>query len=80
MKNKEIVLYDDTNDYEKYDETRHYLFAEYGEEENWACKENIPDERVYEQISQENEESWLDLKYALEKSFHTLLHNDRNLR
>lgn len=71
MKNKEVVLYDDTNDYEKYDETRHYLFAEYGEVENWACKENIPDERVYEQISQENEESWLDLKYALEKSFHT---------
>ena len=43
-KTKEIVLYDDTENYKKFDETRDFLFAVYADENGWACKENIPDE------------------------------------
>ena len=41
-KTKEIVLYDDTENYKKFDETRDFLFAVYADENGWACKENIP--------------------------------------
>ena len=47
---KEIVLYDDTENYKKFDETRDFLFAVYADENGWACKENIPDDEVYKEI------------------------------
>ena len=45
-KTKEIVLYDDTENYKKFDETRDFLFEVYADENGWACKENIPDEKI----------------------------------
>ena len=36
-KTKEIVLYDDTENYKKFDETRDFLFAVYADENGWAC-------------------------------------------
>ena len=41
-KTKEIVLYDDTENYKKFDETRDFLFAVYADENGWACKEIFP--------------------------------------
>ena len=70
-KTKEIVLYDDTENYKKFDETRDFLFAVYADENGWACKENIPDETVYKEIDFQNQETWRDLKDALENSFKT---------
>lgn len=70
-KTKEIVLYDDTENYKKFDETRDFLFAVYADENGWACKENIPDETVYKEIDFQNAETWRDLKDALENSFKT---------
>ena len=69
MKKKEYVLYDDTEDYKKEDETREYLFEEYAEEEGWTCKENIPDERVYEEIAWRNQYEWDDMKDILRSAF-----------
>lgn len=37
---KEVVLYDDTENYKKFDEIRDFLFAVYADENGWACKEN----------------------------------------
>ena len=70
-KTKEIVLYDDTENYKKFDETRDFLFEVYADENGWACKENIPDETVYKEIDFQNTETWRDLKDALENSFKT---------
>lgn len=70
-KTKEIVLYDDTENYKKFDETRDFLFEVYADENGWACKENIPDETVYKEIDFQNAETWRDLKDALENSFKT---------
>ena len=70
-KTKEIVLYDDTENYKKFDETRDFLFEVYADENGWACKENIPDETVYKEIDFQNQETWRDLKDALENSFKT---------
>ena len=36
-KTKEIVLYDDTENYKKFDETRDFLFEIYADENGWAC-------------------------------------------
>ena len=68
---KEVVLYDDTENYKKFDETRDFLFAVYADENGWACKENIPDDEVYKEIDFQNAETWRDLKDALENSFKT---------
>ena len=68
---KEIVLYDDTENYKKFDETRDFLFEVYADENGWACKENIPDDEVYKEIDFQNQETWKDLKDALENSFKT---------
>lgn len=70
-KTKEIVLYDDTENYKKFDETRDFLFEVYADENGWACKENIPDDEVYKEIDFQNQETWRDLKDALENSFKT---------
>lgn len=68
---KEVVLYDDTENYKKFDEIRDFLFAVYADENGWACKENIPDDEVYKEIDFQNQETWRDLKDALENSFKT---------
>ena len=42
------ILYDDTTN--NYEAVRQDLFNEYAEQENWAVVDNVPDERVYEEI------------------------------
>ena len=69
MKTKEIVLYNDSENYKREEETRNYLFENYAEDNDWACKENISDEDIYKEIEQQNQEAWQDLKDALESSF-----------
>ena len=69
MKNKEIVLYDDTANYEKEDETREFLFDVYADEEGWKDKDDIPEERVYDEIDWQNEMTWKDVKDALVAAF-----------
>ena len=51
MKDKETILYDNTADYEKEDETREYLFDTYADEEGWECKEEISDKQVRDEIA-----------------------------
>ena len=69
MKDKETVLYDNTADYEKEDETREYLFDTYADEEGWECKEEISDKQVQDEIAWQNEICWEDLKIALMTAF-----------
>ena len=64
---KEIVLYDDTENYKKFDETRDFLFAFYADENGWACKENIPDETVYKEIDFQNQNTLLPYDGNLRK-------------
>ena len=67
---KEIVLYDDTENYKKFDETRDFLFEAYADENGWACKENISDDDVYKEIERRSRKQFQN----------SLLPYDRHLR
>ena len=51
MKKKEITLYDSYYSREKEEQTRAFLFEVYADEENWKSPEEIPDQRVYDEIA-----------------------------
>ena len=44
---------EDENSMDKYDYAREYLFAEYAEDEEWESEDEIPDERVAEEVYQQ---------------------------
>ena len=55
IKTEEIILYNDTENYKREEETRNYLFENFAEENDWACKENISDEDIYREIEQQKQ-------------------------
>lgn len=56
----------DENGKDRYDYAREYLFDEYAEEEEWKTKDDIPDERVTEEVYQQSEWDWEDFKAEFE--------------
>ena len=69
MKTKEITLYDNYPSVEKENETRKFLFEVYADEENWKSPEEIPDQRVYDEIDFQDGETWRDVKDGLNTIF-----------
>ncbi len=49
-----------------YDYAREYLFTEYAEDEGWESEDDIPDERVTEEVYQQSEWDWEDFKVEFE--------------
>ncbi len=69
MKTKETILYDSYYSYEKENDARQYLFAEYGDEENWNSPQDIPESRVFREIEQQDDIAWDEIKFELEILF-----------
>ena len=69
MKKKEITLYDSYYSREKEEQTRAFLFEVYADEENWKSPEEIPDQRVYDEIAFQDGETWRDIKDGLNTIF-----------
>lgn len=66
---KEIILYDNTNLYDRRDEIRTELFEEYAEEQDWIMKTDVPDSMIEGEINYRDEMEWSDFKYCLERLF-----------
>ena len=66
MKTKEITIYDNYYCYEREKEIREFLFEEYAEEYGWKSPEDIPDNRVWDEIDFQDREAWHDVKDELQ--------------
>ena len=66
---KSYVFYDDTADYEAYDDVRAYLFDMYGEDNGWETADDVPDNWVYDEISEQNNADWRELLHDLGRVF-----------
>ena len=65
-KTKEITIYDNYYCYEREKEIREFLFEEYAEEYGWKSPEDIPDNRVWDEIDFQDREAWHDVKDELQ--------------
>lgn len=69
MKNREITVYDNYYSLDREKETREFLFGEYAKEYGWKSCEDIPDERVWDEIDFQDREQWNDVKAELQSLF-----------
>lgn len=69
MKDREITIYDNFYNRDRERETREYLFDEYGLEKHWKSPEDIPDERVFDEMDFQDREMWYDVKAELKTLF-----------
>ena len=58
MKDKITVIYDDTFDNDKFEETRRYLFDEQAEEENWLTPDDVPDLKIFSELHYQYNSDW----------------------
>ena len=65
MKKKEITLYDSYYSIEKERQTRQFLFEVYGDEESWKSPDDIPQQRVFDEMDFQDGETWRDVKDGL---------------
>ena len=47
---------------DQYDYAREFLFEEYGEEEGWETEDDVPDDRVTDEVDTQSEWNWDDFK------------------
>lgn len=69
MKNREITIYDNYYSYDREKETREWLFEERTEDSDWNSPDDIPDERVYDEMDFQDRMQWDDVKYELDTLF-----------
>ena len=69
MKNKEILIYDNYYSLDREKEIREYLYDEYADEENWQSPDEIPDERVWDEMDFQDRIQWEDVKTELQALF-----------
>lgn len=69
MNSKEIVLYDNTNDYEKRNYVRENLFESMREENDWVFLSDVPEKMIDDEIDFENEEDWRYLVSKMREMF-----------
>lgn len=69
MKNQFIKFYDDTNPFERFNETKEFLFDNYADIEGWNSMDDILDETVYHEIDEINRLEWIELKFYLDDLF-----------
>ena len=67
MKKKKIVIYDNYFYCERFDETKQFLFDEYAEDNNWQTVEDIPDDRVFDEMDFQDKCYWDDFEREMEK-------------
>lgn len=65
MKNREITVYDNYYSLDREKTVREYLFDDYADEKGWNSPEDIPDERVFDEMDFQDREQWDDIKTEL---------------
>lgn len=71
MKDKVITIYDSYYSTEKEKSTREFLFDFYAEDEGWKSADEIPYQRVFDQMNFEDDIIWQDVKDRLSSMFQT---------
>ena len=71
MKDKIITIYDNYYSEEKEENTREFLFDLYADEEGWKTADDIPENRVFDQMSYEDNADWQDVERELNRMFQT---------
>ena len=69
MRDQIIKFYDDTNDYEIFEETKQHMFDYYAELEGWQSIDEITDDIVYNEINELHSLEWIELKLYLDDLF-----------
>ena len=69
MKNREITIYDNYYSLDRERETREFLFGEYAEDTDWKSPNDIPDERVFDEMDFQDRLIWDDVKAELQSLF-----------
>lgn len=66
MKNREITIYDNYYSTDRENETREYLFDEFADDYEWKTPEDIPDERVWDEMDFQDHAAWDNVKAELQ--------------
>ena len=69
MKDREITIYDNYYSYDREKETREWLFDDCSEDSDWSSPDDIPDERVYDDMDFQDRMQWDDVKAELDTLF-----------
>lgn len=69
MKYREITIYDNYYSYDREKETREWLFDDCSEDSDWSSPDDIPDERVYDEMDFQDRMQWDDVKAELDTLF-----------
>ena len=77
MKNEEILFYDSTDDYSKYDKAKQAVYESFYESQDWTNINDVPDDMVWEEIAAQNEADWeyfaTALKHRLENDCYIIM-------
>lgn len=55
MKNEEIIFFDNTDDYSKYNEAEQAVYESFRESHEWTSVNNVPADMVWNEIAAQNE-------------------------
>ena len=69
MKYREITIYDNYYSYDREKDTREWLFDDCSEDSDWSSPDDIPDERVYDEMDFQDRMQWDDVKAELDTLF-----------
>lgn len=66
---KERIIYDNNYSSAKEKDCREFLLEAYGEDEGWQTVDDIPDDRVWQEMAFTDEINWEDESYELRRFF-----------
>ena len=67
MKKQKTVIYNNYYDCERFDDTKQFLFDTYAEDNNWQTVDNVPDDRVFDEMAFQDEFYWIDFKREMNR-------------
>ena len=67
MKNEEIIFFDNTNDYSKYDEAERAVYESFRDSQGWTSINDVPADMVRDEIAAQNEADWEYFASAFER-------------
>ena len=67
MKNTDVIFFDNTDDYSKYNDAEQAVYESFRESQEWTGVNNIPADMVWSEISAQNEADWKYFTDALKR-------------
>lgn len=58
MKSTDIIFFDNTDDYSKYDNAKQAVYESFCECQDWTSINDVPADMVWDEISLQNEADW----------------------